>query len=593
MKDFVKTMLAVICAYIVMQLLSTLFFLFFFGSLLVSGSGKVILPRTGVLDMDMSSFVIGEQTKEASPTDMLSSYGLNGEVVPTIGLSDAVQALKLAAADPGIQYVLLRPDGLSAGMASVEELRAALADFRKSGKAVIAFTEAPGNGSYFLATVADKIYMSAYHGGDNRLLGISSTMIFLKDILDKVGVHVQLIRHGKYKSAGEMYIRSNASAENREQHQVMVTSAWKAFSSAMAQARGISEEELNALIDNLELKLPEDFLQKGLVDELMDHETLLSKLCILSGVADAKNLQLVPLSDYVTAKVMELPSRSHVAVIYADGEIVEGKGYDNIAGDRFVGIIDEVRKDASIKAVVLRVNSPGGSVLASIKIRTALDLLQKEKPLVASFGDYAASGGYWISNGCQKIYADETSITGSIGVFSMVPEFSKVTDKVGVHVESVSSNKHSDMYSLMRPFDAAETAYMQASIEDIYESFVNLVAEGRGMTPERVDEIAQGRVWLGSDALGIGLVDEIGTLQDAIAYAASLASLTQDDYTLLSYPQQLTFFEELMRSLNKMNEGPSILEGTPFESFGVALQGIREMEPAKAYARLPYAFDMR
>lgn len=593
MKDFVKTMLAVICAYIVMQILSTLFFLFFFGSMLVTGSGKVVLPRSGVLDMDLSAFVIGEQTKEASPTDMLSSYGLNGEMVPTIGLSDAVQALKLAAADPGIQYVLLRPDGLSAGMASVEELRAALADFRRSGKAVIAFTEAPGNGSYFLATVADKIYMSSYHGGDNRLLGLSSTMFFLKDILDKVGVHVQLIRHGKYKSAGEMYIRSNASAENREQHQVMVNSAWKAFSSTMAEARDISVEELNAMIDNLELKLPEDFLQKGLVDELMDHETLLSKLCTLSGVADAKNLQLVSLSDYVAAKVMEIPSRSHVAVIYADGEIVEGKGYDNIAGDRFVGIIDEVRKDASIKAVVLRVNSPGGSVLASIKIRTALDLLQKEKPLVASYGDYAASGGYWISNGCQKIFADQTTITGSIGVFSMVPEFSKVTDKLGVHMESVSSNKHSDMYSLMRPFDAAETAYMQASIEDIYESFVNLVAEGRDMTPERVDEIAQGRVWLGSDALGIGLVDEIGTLQDAIAYAASLASLTQDDYTLLSYPQQLSFFEELMRSLNKMNEGPSILEGTPFESFGTALQGIREMEPAKAYARLPYAFDLR
>jgi len=595
MKDFVKTMLAVICGYLVLQLIKAFFFMMMFGSLLLTGgTGTPVLPKTGVLDVDMSSFILGEQTQDADPTSMLSSLDFSGEMTPVIGLSDAVEALKAAAADPGIQYVLLRPDGVSGGMASIEELRKALADFRKSGKAVIAYTELPSNGSYYLATVADKVYMSSNHGGTNQLLGLSSQMIFLKDILDKVGVHVQLIRHGKYKSAGEMYIRSAASPENREQHQVMIGSAWKSLSGVMAEAREIPVEQLNALIDNLELNFPEDFLKAGLVDGLVDREALIAKLCTLSGVEELKDVHLVSMSNYVAAKVTPALGRSHVAVIYADGEIVDGKGLREVAGDRFVQLIDEVREDASVKAAVLRVNSPGGSVLASVKIRAALDRLQAEKPLVASYGNYAASGGYWISSGCQKIYADETTITGSIGVFSMIPDFSKVADKVGVHFEMVNSNKHGDMLSLMRPLDAAEQAYMQASVEDIYERFVNLVAEGRSLTPERVDEIAQGRVWMGSDALGIGLVDEIGTLQDAVAYAASLASLTEaDNYSVVAYPRQLSFMEELLYSLNKKDEVPSILLGTPFEGFGKAVRTFQETDPARAYARLPYAFDIR
>ena len=595
MKDFVKTMLAVICGYLVLQLIKAFFFMMMFGSLLLTGgAGTPALPKTGVLDMDMSAFILGEQTQDADPASMLSSLDFSGEMIPVIGLSDAVNALKAAAADPGIQYVLLRPDGASGGMASIEELRLALADFRKSGKAVIAYTEMPSNGSYYLATVADKVYMSSNHGGTSQLLGLSSRMIFLKDILDKVGVHVQLIRHGKYKSAGEMYIRSSASPENREQHQVMIGSAWKSLSGVMAAAREIPEDQLNALIDNLELNFPEDFLKAGLVDELVDRQALIAKLCTLSGVSDEKDVHLVSMSNYVAAKVMPALGRTHIAVIYADGEIVDGDALKEVAGDRFVKLIDEVRQDASVKAAVLRVNSPGGSVLASVKIRAALDRLQAEKPLVASYGNYAASGGYWISSGCQKIYADETTVTGSIGVFSMIPDFSKVTDKLGVHFEMVNSNKHGDMLSLMRPLDAEEQAYMQASVEDIYESFVNLVAEGRGLTPERVDEIAQGRVWMGSDALGIGLVDEIGTLQDAVAYAASLASLTEaDHYSVVAYPRKLNFMEELLYNLNKKEEVPSILLGTPFESFGAAVRIFQETDPSRAYARLPYAFDIR
>ena len=595
MKEFVKTMLAVICAMIVMQIVSTLFFFMFFGSLLVSGSGNVAIPRNGVLDLDLSTFVLGEQTKEMDMSSLGSLGNLSSMNTVTLGLADAVQAIDAAAADIGVQYILLRPDGATAGMGQVEELRAALARFRESGKAVIAYLENPGNGSFYLSTVADKVYLSAHHGGSPQLLGLSSSMIFLKDLLDKVGVHMQLIRHGKYKSAGEMYIKNTASPENREQHQVMINSAWKTYSDAICAARGLTEETLNGLIDNLKLNLPEDFLEAGLVDALMDRQALVNKLCTLSGVQEENQLQLIPFAAYAQNRAAQQPlARAYVAVIYADGEIVDGDDYQQVAGDRFARAIDQLRSDQTVKAAVLRVNSPGGSVAASEKIRAALDRLQAEKPVVASFGNYAASGGYWISNGCQRIFSDANTITGSIGVFSMIPELSHVTRKVGVKVETVGTHKHSDMFSLMRPFDAAEQAYMQASVEDIYERFVNLVAQGRDMEPARVDELAQGRVWLGTDALENGLVDEIGTLQDAIAYAASLANLTSaDGYGLLACPEQPTFLETLLEGLGQNNQAPAILSDTPFEAFSTALGSLKEVDPAKAYARLPYAFAIR
>ena len=590
MKEFVKTILAVICAFIILRLLRLIFFFIILGSAMVGETSK--LPRSGVLDLDMSGFALAEQTQDAAPDAMSLLSG--GSMVPAVGLRDAIKALEEAALDPGVKYVLLRADGLDTGMAQLEEFRLALNRFRESGKAVVAYTENPGNGSYYLASVADKVLMGAQHGGTPQLLGLSSQLMFLKDILDKVGVHVQLIRHGKYKSAGEMYIRSSASPENREQTQVMINSLWKTFSAEIAAARGLSEEDFNALVDNLALNFPEDFLQAGLVDEVVDHEALVAKLCTLAMVEDVKDLHLIPFVDYVDAKVSESPARSNVAVIYADGEIVEGKGLTDIAGDRFVQVIDQVRKDKTVKAVVLRVNSPGGSVSASVKIREALDLLMKEKPLVASYGNYAASGGYWISNGCQKIYSDRNTITGSIGVFSMIPEFSEVAKKVGVGIEMVSSNKHSDMLSLMRPFDAAEEAFMQASVEDIYESFVNLVAESRGQEPAAIDAIAQGRVWTGADALSLGLVDEIGNLESAIAYAASLADFhSSDEYLVCEYPAPISPFQQLMMQLSGTGSEPTILSDTPFAALGPAVSALKANQPGIVYARLPYALDIR
>lgn len=592
MKDFVKMMLAVICAFIVMQLIG-FFLLFAMVGAMSLGSSKTVLPREGVLDIDMEQFTLGEQTQDDSFSPGFSMLGMSAGG-PTVGLWDAVQAIEAAAADPGIKYILLRADAASGGTSSIEELRAALAEFRKSGKAVVAYTENPSAGSYYLASVADKVYMTSYHGGSPQMTGIASQMIFLKDLLDKVGVNYQLIRHGKYKSAGEMYIKNAPSAENREQYQVMVNSLWKTVSTATAESRGLTVEKYNDLIDNLKLNFPEDFLENGLVDELLDHEGLVTKLCDLAQVEKVEDLHLVSLLDYVNVKVNRLRGKENVAILFADGDIVEGKGYSDIASGRFVAEIDKIRKDKTVKAVVLRVNSPGGSVIASEKIRTALKLLMEEKPLVASYGNYAASGGYWISAGTQKIFSDATCLTGSIGVFSMIPEFSKTIGKVGVNLVTVGSNKHSDMYSLTRPFDAEETASMQAYIEDVYERFVGLVAEGRSLETQKVDDMAQGRVWVGTDALSLGLVDEIGGLREAVNYAASLAGyVSKGDYHVVTYPAQLSQTEQLLDMFSGKKEAPSILEGTPFEALGKSLQQLRENEPTQVYARLPYDIEIR
>ena len=593
MKEFVKMMLAVICAFIVMQIVG--FFLFFvmIGSVAALGSGKTVLPREGVLDLDMSQFSLGEQTLDESFSPTVSLLGLTAGG-PTVGLWDAVQAIEAAAADPGIKYVLLRADAASGGVSTMEELRAALAEFRKSGKAVVAYTENPSTGSYYLASVADKVYMTSYHGGNAQMIGLSSRMLFLKDLLDKVGVNYQLIRHGKYKSAGEMYIKNAPSDENREQYQVMVNSLWKTLSAATAESRGLTEEKLNELVDNLRLNFPEDFLENGLVDELLDHEGLVNKLCALAQVEKQEDLHLIPFADYVSAKVLSFRGKDNVAILFADGEIIDGNDKMEIASDRFVAEIDKIRKDNTVKAVVLRVNSPGGSVVASEKIRTALKLLMAEKPLVASYGNYAASGGYWISAGTQKIFSDATCLTGSIGVFSLIPEFSKTAGKLGVNIVTVGSNKHSGMYSLMRPFDKEEEASMQAYVEDIYGRFVNIVAEGRSLEAARVDDLGQGRVWVGTDALERGLVDEIGGLREAVDYAASLAGfVNKSDYRVVGFPAPLSRSDLLLEMISGRKDEPSILAGTPFEEFGKALKDLRENEPSKVYARLPYDIQIQ
>lgn len=594
MKDFVKMTLATLLGLLIFGVLSLFFTSAMIGALASLGDTAPVMPREGILKMDMSEISISEQTQEMDPIAFLQS---GGAMVTPVGIRSAVNAINQAAADPAIKFIYLLPDGISGGISQIEELRAALDNFRKSNKAVISYMENPTNAGYYLASVSDKIYLSSYEGGMNTLSGLSSQMFFLKDILDRIGVNVQLIRHGKYKSAGEMYIRSSASKENEEQYREMISSVWSTWSGEIAKAREISVSDLNSMIDNLELNFPSDFKEKGLVDETLTKDELRSKLCDLYVTDNHKNINTISLQDYAKLKSM-VPvkkGQAKVAVVYAAGEIVDGEDPKNVSGDRFAKILSDIRNDSSVKAVVFRINSPGGSVFASEKIRNEISLMKEEKAVIASYGDYAASGGYWISAGCDKIFSNATTLTGSIGVFSMIPDFSKVIkEKAHINYTTINSNKHSDMYGLTRPLDAKETAYMQASVERIYEKFTGIVAEGRDMTVADVDAIAQGRVWTGADALEIGLVDEIGTLSDAISYAALTIDGVSgvDDVEIVEYPKPLTAFETLFESINGTS-GNDILSGTPFKGIASAFRSWDASESGKVYARMPYIFEIQ
>ena len=591
MKEYIKMTLATLTGLFLFGIVAIFLMIGTLGAVAALGEKQPVMPAQGILKIDMSTMMLSEQTKEADPFASLQG---NGSTATPIGIYSAIQAVNAAAADPAVKFIYLKPDGVNGGTAQIEEFRKALENFRASGKAIVAYTENPSNASYYLASVSDKIYMTPHDGAMNMFTGISSQMIFLKDILDRLGIEVQLIRHGKYKSAGEMYVRNSSSKENMEQNVALVESIWNCWAEEIAESRGITTGALNSLINNLELVFPTDWVEAGLVDELLNRSQLEQKLCdlfVADKIADVKSISL---ADYAKLKnTVNLKAKNKVAVIYAEGNIVDGNEKQQVAGDRFAEIISNVRKDSTVKAVVLRVNSPGGSVLASEKIKTELDLLRQTTPVIASYGDYAASGGYWISANCDKIYSNAATLTGSIGVFSMIPNVGEtVKDKLHVTITPVNSNAHADMYNGLRALNPQEVAYMQASVENIYNKFTGLVAAGRDMTVPEVDAIAQGRVWSGADALGIGLVDEIGTIEDAVNFAAlSIEGVTSvSDVQIVEYPKPQTTMDILLESLTG-TEGA--FAGTPLENVEKAFINWNADEAGKVYARIPYEISIR
>ena len=591
MKDFLKMLLASFTSLVIYGILSSIMMLICFGGMIGSlSTGKAMptVPSKAVLTIDMSKMTLSEQTQEVPLMESLQGM----QAPQPIGILDAIAAINSAANDSAIQYIFLKPDAATGGIAQMEEFRKALENFRSCGKAVVSYIENPTNGGYYLASVSDKIYMTPHYGGMNTFNGLSANLIFLKDALDRLGVNVQLIRHGKYKSAGEMYIRSSSSKENMQQNVEMVTSMWDSWKNAIAQSRDMNPADLDKILDNLELNLPSDFVEKGLVDELMTLDQLEQKMAVLFMADSYKDVKSISLQDYALLNgAGNTLGKKKIAVIYAEGNIVDGDAKEQVAGDRFAKIIQKVRKDEDVKAVVLRVNSPGGSVLASEKIKAQIDSIKV--PVIASYGDYAASGGYWISANCDYIFANATTLTGSIGVFSMIPDFQKtVNDKLHVNITSVNSNKHADMYSMMRPLDKQETELMQASVEHIYDRFLNIVAEGRKMSTEDVDAIAQGRVWTGAQALEIGLVDAIGTLDEAIMYTAMMIDGENglNDIQVVEYPKPLTTVEMLTSLL----AGEDLLEvAEPLKSIHSAFRSWNESQSGKFYARLPYAIEIK
>lgn len=573
---FLKTLLASFLGCAIALFIAVLVCIGFIGSLALLGqSSAPVVPENGILKMDFKNVV----SERAVPVSAIAL--LQGQNTGTTTIYDAIKAVEKAAADPGVRFIYMEPDNFAGSISSLEELRNALEKFRASGKAIISFTQTPTLGSYWLASVSDKIYMAPY--GSGMILGLGSQMIYFKDLLDEIGINIQLIRHGKYKSAGEPYIKSEMSPENRKQNEDMLNAIWDSIGEEIAQARGITVEELDSMINGLRLDSPADFMKYGLIDGTATKDEMTEKLCTLYEVEDEKDLSFIPFDDYAISLVPKTVSKNKIAVVYADGEIVEGKSTENIGGDSFSKQLSEIRKDTTIRTIVFRVNSPGGSVSAAEKIKREIDLIKGQgRTVIASYGSYAASGGYWISANCDYIFSDATTLTGSIGVFSMIPDIGKVIkEKAHLNVYTIKTHEHADMFNMMRPLDADEERYMQASVDTIYTKFTELVAQGRGMEVGYVDEIAQGRVWAGTEALEIGLVDEIGGLADAIEYAAAVSGYS--DYEVVQYPKPKTQIEMLMEQFGGMD---AMLE-SPFEN---AYRNLEEVS-GKMYARLPWDYE--
>ena len=486
----------------------------------------------------------------------------------SISILSVERALEKAAEDDDIAMVFFRPDMISAGMAGREELRQSLARFAAKGKPVVCYGISFDTSSYYLGSVGDRVFM--HPGSSGTLVGPSSTQLYYKDLLDSLGVRIQLIRHGSYKSAGEPYVRSEMSEENRQQYQALLGSIWEPMVEEMASSRGIAADSLRAWVTSLQLSTSRDWLEKGLVDGLKYRDEMEEYLCHLFGKADPDDLKKVSMSEYIGS--LKDNGSKKVAVLYAEGEIVRsGSG---IAGEKFAREIAKVRADSSIKAVVFRVNSPGGEVVAADMIRREIEALRKDKPVIASYGDYAASGGYWISAGTDRIFVDNATLTGSIGVFGQVVSYGEaLSKKLHIHPFTVGTHEHSDMGSGMRPLDEQELTRYQADIDGIYDEFVRVVSDGRGMDRAAVDAVAQGRVWSGGDALQIGLADEKGILLDAVKYAAGRAGL--DKYGIVTYPEKNDLLGEIL-SLAQETDQPLI--------------HVREILPSgfSVIARMPY-----
>jgi protease-4 len=526
------------------------------------------LGAQGFLKGKILYFDAGDNLSERSGSNFKFSLLGGLSMSSSLSLLSVERALEKAAEDNDIAMVFFRPDMISAGMAAREELRQSLARFAAKGKPVVCYGISFDTGSYYLGSVGDRVFM--HPGSSGTLFGPSSTQLYYKDLLDSLGVRIQLIRHGSYKSAGEPYVRSEMSEENRQQYQALLGSIWEPMVEEMASSRGIAADTLRTWITSLQLSTSRDWLEKGLVDGLKYRDEMEEYLCHLFGKADPDDLKKVSMSEYVES--LKQSGSKKVAVLYAEGEIVRsGSG---IAGEKFAREVAKVRADSSVKAVVFRVNSPGGEVVAADMIRREIESLRKDKPVIASYGDYAASGGYLISAGTDRIFVDNATLTGSIGVFGQVISYGEaLSSKLHIHPYTVGTHEHSDMGSGMRPLDEKELARYQEDIDGIYDDFVRVVSDGRGMDRDAVEAVAQGRVWSGGDALKNGLADEKGTLLDAVKYAAWLAGLGK--YSIEAYPEKNDLLGEIL-SLAKEEDHQ--------------LVRVREILPAgfSTVARMPY-----
>lgn len=541
-------------------------------SVLVAKFNTPILDRAN--DFPFSEFNMGTLNMEAA-----------------MGLDQVLEDIHKASIDDDISGIFLRLSAIPASMATVEEIRDALIDFRESGKFIIAHADLYTQKSYYLATAADKVYLTPT--GDMDFKGLQAKVLLFKRALDKYGVDMQVVRHGAFKSAVEPFLTDEISDANREQLDAMIGSVWNKMIAEIALARGISEEDLNAYADEMAVTFDHQALEKKMVDGLKYYDEVLAELRELTDTDEDDDIPSITLNRYkhVTVDEDKEPTSNKVAVVFAMGNIVSGNAGEGMIGsDRISKAIRKAREDDKVKAIVLRVNSGGGSALASEVIYREVKLASEVKPVVASLGDVAASGGYYIVSPADTIVASETTITGSIGVFGLIPNFQELmNEKIGITTGVVKTNKYADIMSTTRPMTADERAMIQAYVDDTYTTFVNHVAEGRSMTFEEVDAIGSGRVWSGVNAMENGLIDVYGGLEKSIGIAAEMAGL--DNYRITSLPVLEDPFTMLIKELTGEAKVRMIRKelGDSFDLYKKA-EEISTMQGLQAI--MPYTIDI-
>jgi protease-4 len=574
MKTFFKMLLASILGMLIVVLI-----IFVIIVAAVSPKHTVAVKDNSLLRISLSQNV--EDRATALPTVDITGLSLRSAT----GLNNILFAIENAKFDNRIKGIYLDLSTVEAGVATVEEIRDALKNFKQSGKYIIAYALNYSQKAYFLATVADKIYLNPF--GSVEFKGLSSQILFFKGLLDKFDIDMQIVRHGKFKSAVEPFTSDKMSAENREQISAYIGSIWEYILQTISESRNIGIDELQRLADNLDLALADDALNKNFVDKLLYEDEVKEEL---KKYCEGKP-NFTDVDEYYSTPLEPKANAPKIAVIYASGEILNGEGSRDIMSESVSKLIEKARNDETVKAIVFRVNSPGGSADASEVIARELQITREKKPVVITMGDVAASGGYWISAPASKIFAHHTTITGSIGVFGMIPEIGGALKKqLGITSDVVATNKHAAFPSTYRPLDDREIAYLQKNVENVYDKFITKVSNCRNLSLAKVDSIGQGRVWSGVNAMNLGLVDYFGGLSEAIVEAAKLAELG-DNYALLELPRELSAFETLMQTLSGK---VSLKTANPLtDAFKYCEQIVNSLKHNGVTALMPYRIDIK
>jgi len=549
----------------------------------------VVVPENSILQLKLN-----EEIADRSSSNPFNNFDFSSfKTSKSPGLNEILQNIKKAKTDDNIKGIFLDLGTIPSGIATMEEIRNALLDFKSSKKFIVSYSEEYTQKAYYIASVSDKVYL--YPEGALDFKGLNGEVMFFKGLLDKLDVDVQILRHGKFKSAVEPFVLDKMSEPNKEQTLKYISGIWNHMLEGISESRKMSVFQLNGIADSFKIQKAQDAVTYKLVDKLMYKDELLAEFRNLLGIGKNDKINSISLQKYVsvpdkTKKIHK--TKDKIAVIYALGEIVSGKGDDETIGsDRISEAIRKARLDSTVKAIVLRVNSPGGSALASDVIWREVTLSKKTKPVVVSMGDLAASGGYYIACAATRIVADPTTLTGSIGVFGLIPNLKGLyNNKLGVSFDNVKTNNYADIGSTYRPLTNSEENIYQTSVENIYETFITHVAEGRGMTKEKVDSIGQGRVWSGVDALEIGLIDEFGGLEKSIEIAAKLAKI--EEYKIQSLPAQKDPFTQIMEELSGESTDQTILKnklGELYEFYNY-IQYVKNTKGVQA--RIPYTIKI-